>query len=197
MIYTIVTDNPNALAEYFRLSGGADDVQVSPFSHAGTVLYAVTLLNPSLDHDRLLNDITVHSQYDLSSIKEADFELYRLWENGSRIAADMSGSIYAVVSKESGVVEGLFVFGCMPWDNAPVTFVGVDGCVKGNWLASIWSDKAKVSMSGILKASIYDFTLRPLNCKKGTQLLKRGGQLVLVNGQHETHNLIPVNKFEL
>jgi hypothetical protein len=195
MIYTITTDNPNALAEYFRLSGSCDDIQIAPFVLDGRLQYSVTLANPALDHQRFLKDISIYRPYNLSPIQEVDYRSYRIWEDLNRYAADLSGKIFAVVSKDGGAVEGLAVFGCMPWDNIPVSKVNY-GTLAGQWLASIWMDKPKISMSGVLKASLFDFSLRPLNNKKGTLLQQRNGQLVLLDGPHETHILFEVKRFE-
>ena len=195
MIYTITTDNPNGLTEYFRLSGSCDDIQITPFVLDGRLLYSVTLVNPALDHQRFLEDISVYHPYDLSPIKQGDYESYRIWEDLNRYVADLSGKIFAVVSKDSGTVEGLAVFGCMPWDNIPVSRVNY-GTLAGQWLASIWADKPKISMSGVLKASLFDFSLRPFKNKKGTLLQQRNGQLVLLDDSHETHVLVEVVRFE-
>ena len=191
-LYTIQTNNVNALVDYVYTLGHADHFSIQPYLKDGQVWHSVTFTNIALSSLHILRDVHLCSRYQLGG-SEASKQYTIKDENG--VVLDRFDSLfYAVYSIKERSIKGLVLFGCMPWDNIPITEIQV-GKLQGMWFTPIWEDRVSLSKERILSCSLFDFSLQPLAINPDLRVVRKASRIVLALGNTEMYELVAIQGF--
>lgn len=191
-IYTIETNNVNALMDYVHRLGRVQSFDIHPYFRNGEVWHSVSFVNLELPPDHLLQDVHLCPKYQLGDRNTPS--RYTVFDNSGVVLERFGALFYAVYSIHERMIKGIFLFGCLPWDDNPITFVQ-DGKPAGSWFIPIWEDQVVISKDHFVSCSLFDFSLQRINFHPDLILSRKASRLALELNGVELYDLIEIKGF--
>ena len=189
-IYTIQTNNINALMEYVG-KYGSKGYTIQSCSHKDEIWYSVTFFEVGLSSETIRKEIHSSSRYQLGETETT--ERYMLKNADGDVLKRFNG-FYAVSSIKEKSLKGLLLFGCLPWDDNPITWIQ-EGRLVGQWFASIGDNQFALSRNHFVTCSLFDFCLQRLSVDSNMVFSIRDNTPVLSVDGVDGYELIEVAGF--